>query len=331
MLVMLLCVVIGFTIIIYNAAASKDSSSSEEGQSEAVSEEPKETATPTPILTPTPVPTLTPTPIPDPTEEASDIDSNPPIEETPETDFREIVAQHSPDEIHQALTDQGAKALTDKWTATGRYYDMDNGKELVMLSVGPVNYLDENKTYQPIDNTVIPDETRSSYAFTNASNAFSAYFPAKSSATSNVLFVAPNAAEILIGNQSEIWYTNTAGESSLLCEDNEVAGISDDNIIRYEKRYPDITEEYLVSYGGIRRNLVLDTLPSLIEGKKGGTLELREIVTLPEGYQFSIDGIVQSGSFATQNDIHVLDFPGILGRLPDSSCCQNFAARRRQV
>jgi len=213
---------------------------------------------------------------------------------------------------HKLLLSEGAIELTESKSIYGQQYQKANGRKATLISSTPIYYITPAGTYQFIDDTIVPDTTSDNYAFTNAANSFSVHFPHTATASSDILFDSPSAAQIHLYQQSEIWYESPSGIRELLYQSEVSTGNPEGNTIRYNNRYPGVTEEFIVKYEGIKHNYIIEQESPILSDYTNGTIEFQELVTLSEECYLLIDGVIQNNEFITDQDIRVMNTDGEL-------------------
>jgi len=199
----------------------------------------------------------------------------------------------------------------------GRYYRLPNGRKAAMISSASIHYKTLNGTYELVDNSIVSSPSHDGYAFCNAANSFSVYFPDKANHTTDILFQSQTHTEIHLWNQGEIWYESPVNGRELLHQADVSTGMPEENAIQYPERYPGIKEIFTVRYEGIKHSYEISQIPSFLNGYTDGTIEFQEVVVLPTGTRLSVDGKPQPHDFITDHDIHLLDANGnILGVFP---------------
>ncbi len=209
--------------------------------------------------------------------------------------------------MDKVLSDQGIPEIEKSRNEYGRYYDLGNGKRLALISPTPLHFETQDGNQQLIDNTLVEDIDRSEFDYTNAANAFSAHFPARLGPDAEVMLVNQDNIEIRLGRQSCLFYESPSDERELLLESTQSDGTAVGHAMRYPERYPNIAEEYYLTYGGIKHNYVLDQVPSFINDRIDGFLEFQETLTLPSGSYLSVGEEVQPAEFITDDEIHIRD------------------------
>ena len=215
--------------------------------------------------------------------------------------------QLSISDIKHSLLADGAVELENSRTQSGQYYGLSDGRMAAIVSTAPIHYETSKSTYELIDDSIVPDNAQSDYAFTNAANSFSVHFPLEVERTTDILFHSHTGAEIHMGSQSELWYKSATGKDELLYQAENSVGVTEGITITYGERYPHITEVFTVKQDGIKHNYIISKAPSFLEGRVGGTIEFQEVVILPANSRLSVDGIAQTTDFVTDHDVHVVD------------------------
>jgi len=217
----------------------------------------------------------------------------------------------------QSVLDQGGAVVPHLSSEYGRYYQLPDGSMAALLPSTPVQYQTTDGSYALTDHHIVPVSNRESYAYKNAAHAFSTYFPAAADHTSDILVQTPNNSGINLWNQSELWYESAAGERIRLYQaENSLADI-DGNTIQYPDRYPGISEAFTVRYEGLKHTFEISHVPIFLDGLSEGNLEFQEVVVLPVGTALSVVGVIQAGSFITDQRIELIDSAGgSLGYFP---------------
>ena len=79
----------------------------------------------------------------------------------------------------QSLLAEGAAELQSARSQYGRQYQLPDGRKAAIISAAPIHYEAPDGSYEAIDNTIVPLAEHKEYAFTNAANSFSIYFPGR--------------------------------------------------------------------------------------------------------------------------------------------------------
>ena len=122
----------------------------------------------------------------------------------------------STNEIHELLIKSGALEVKSKFNEYTRYFELPNGKNAILASSVPINYLTVNGEYLPFDNFLASDDSRKPTFFTNSSNRFSVLLPQQINDHSYFMFKDIGENELRVHNNSSILYLDSAGKTSLI-------------------------------------------------------------------------------------------------------------------
>jgi hypothetical protein len=220
-------------------------------------------------------------------------------------------------EKHQSLIANGAVEISSRRSGNSMNYELADGKKAILLSSMPIMYQDRSGKNQLIDNSLTVDTSRDGYHYKNQAHAFSIYFPESSNRQADILLKSQTGYEISLWGQAALWYENASGESVIISQAAETTGNVEENTITYPERYPGISEIFSVRYTGVKHSLEIAELPEFLSGQQDGFLVFQETMTLPQGTQILVDGLLQAEDFITDKEI-VFNNPGgtFLGKIP---------------
>ena len=211
----------------------------------------------------------------------------------------------------------GAVELRGARSAYGRQYALPNGRRATLISAVPIHYQTPDGAYELLDNALVPTADQDGYAFTNAANSFSVYFPGDAGYTTDLLLRSQTETEVRLWGEGEVWYEDTGEGRQRLDRSGPSAGTPQGNAIRYPGRYPGVAEVFTVRSDGVKHTYEIDQFPSFLGDRTGGSLEFREVIVLPAGARLSVDGTPQHHDFVTDGDIRLVDAEGnFLGVFP---------------
>ncbi len=162
-----------------------------------------------------------------------------------------------------------------------KVFSKTNGEHEAILSPGPVHYK-KNGVWEEIDTKIISNNT----TWQNETNVIRSYFPSTISTSDKIKLVLNSGDELFIHSEKKLVLLNGQSSPTVLSggSNNSVASVID-NTIRYPGIYTDISDEFAISRGEIKNNLVLGTLPTALNTVSSGYFGFQEIVELPLGWK----------------------------------------------
>ncbi len=157
------------------------------------------------------------------------------------------------------------KEVVEKRTANGRFFESPEGKGYATLSLSPVNYKTSQGSYEPIDNTLVPE--------VGLDTASSTPFPDSSSPTAT-----ERAEKFDLRNKANQFTSRFKKGSSTdffqLSQNDHQASFSlkdanfgqseiKDNTITYKNAYPNIDLHYSVLESSIKSDITLTDAPTI--------------------------------------------------------------------
>lgn len=196
-----------------------------------------------------------------------------------------------------------AQELPGERTMYSSVFLKENGQKEAVICSAPVHY-NNNGTWEDI-NTAFASNAQ---GFENTTNVIQSDFPGNYGATEKIKLNV-NGSELFFHAEKELVLTNDQGQLNPI---SVSPGISfadvNANSLRYNEVYPDIADEYQVSNGAIKNNIILNSVPVGLNNVTSGYFGFRETVELPAGWSIiTADG---SAIALTGSSLCIIDANG---------------------
>ncbi|MBL4592303.1 MAG: hypothetical protein JKX68_00640, partial [Flavobacteriales bacterium] len=187
----------------------------------------------------------------------------------------------------------------------------ENGDKEAIYSASPVHYKKNNK-WELINTNII--STNDGYK--NEQNVIQSFFPNNITSAGKIKLLINGLDEIKILAEKKLVLYNDQTNLQLLDinSTNSTAKI-DNNSIIYTNIYPGISDEYTISNGKIKNDVILNSIPNLLNNVSNGYFGFQEVLELPSGWKIKpLDktvGTLTSSPLIIFNDNgeHVLTIP----------------------
>lgn len=157
----------------------------------------------------------------------------------------------------------------------------ENGANEAIISSAPVHYK-KNGVWEEIDTKIIS----SNIGYQNESNLLRSYFPNNISGAGKIKLVVNEGDELFIHSEKKLVLVNDQGDINILSvnSNSSTANVSN-NSINYSGIYKGISDEFTILNGKIKNNIILNTLPTLLNDVSSGYFGFREKIELPIGWK----------------------------------------------
>ncbi len=200
-----------------------------------------------------------------------------------------------------------AQEVVDRRDAYSRHFDLGNGRFLALASPTPLNYLDDQGTWQPIQAAF--QTTESGYAVRE--NSLQSFLQQDRTTLSleshGTLFVWQSKALAARGEKTVTVATPLPPERTSPPE-TDVSNTT----LTYAQAWSlaGMTEQFRSGPGTLQQELILDAPPTAVSG--ADWFELRVLLATPPDTKFLADGQLQAGEFVTAGPIELRTPDGTL-------------------
>lgn len=170
--------------------------------------------------------------------------------------------------------------LQNERSMYSRVYLREDGQKEAVISSAPVHYND-NGVWQEINTAITPN----SNGYENSTNVIRSYFPGSIGEHGKIRVVVNAQDEIFFHSQKQLVLLDDQSQLNTfaIAPGNSFAAVNA-NVIRYNEIYPGISDEFVVSNGAIKNNMVLSAVPGVLNNVTSGYFGFREAVELPAGW-----------------------------------------------
>jgi len=202
------------------------------------------------------------------------------------------------------LNDNINKELKTERTMYSNVYLKDDGGREVVFSTSPVHYL-KNGIWEPINTNIISNNT----GFKNDENIIKSFFPKNISTKNNVKLLINSTDEISIHSVKKMAIFSEQSKLNILdVSSNSSTGIVDKNAIIYSDIFTGVSDEFIISNGKIKNNVILNSLPALLNNVSTGYFGFQEIIELPYGWE--IKPLDETNDLLTSSSLNIFDSNG---------------------
>jgi len=223
------------------------------------------------------------------------------------------LARHRAIESTRGLENHGLR------TRFGKVYGLEDGRRAALISAAPLHFRAADGSLVEIDNSLVLSRTAGNHVLTNNANSFSIDLPALATDATSFVFRYKSGTELLFSNATEIWHESDSGERVRILSSTTSAGKPVSNTMTYSERFPGIAELVTARDQGFDRVHFIRDASALLDGRTGGTLELRTRLQLPGGARLATTDGPQDHDFESRDDLFVIDREGNrIGVLPSA-------------
>ncbi|WP_028588866.1 lactonase family protein [Paenibacillus massiliensis] len=178
-----------------------------------------------------------------------------------------------------------------------------NINKLEKIEASVPTYIDEQGDKQEIELTIKPS-TNQSFSLENTTNTIKTYF------RDDICTYAP--VKVVVDNEYFDWtplgvgFIDEYGNEEWLGRiNNTKPTVVDGNTVVYKNVHADIDDEFIVEYGRLKHNTILNHLPKYNDTLIGKNIELAVdgIIDYSADVQMFVDGEIQENEFYTNKDI----------------------------
>ncbi len=187
-----------------------------------------------------------------------------------------------------------------------KVYLKENGNNEAVISSLPVHYK-KNNMWEEISTNIIPNKS----GYQNENNVIRSYFPNNINDKSRITLIVNENDEIIIHAEKKQVLFNNSYELSVITGNSfeAIANVAD-NRIKYSNIYTNISDEFTVLNGKIKNDVILSTLPTLLNEVSSGYFGFRETLELPVGWKITTAD--NASNILTSSPLIITDAKGSL-------------------
>jgi len=211
--------------------------------------------------------------------------------------------------ISMGHAQESIEILSERTPFSKLYRNSDGSKEQV-ISPQFMHY-QKGEDWHPIELSLKTQSDR----FVNEENVLQSSFPLLLEASSKIEFIVDQEKMAILGLKELVTYSDLDGIVVIDNQMNTSNGVQQGESIIYEDTYFGVSDKFTILNGGVKNELILESLPSFLTSTSHSFFGFRERLELPEGWSLTpmivgeSDMVHSAISIVDENDNHVLTIP----------------------